>query len=236
MKKLILGLLIAVSVVLNNPKLLTEYTPLGNPVYGYLAADHLGIMQLWDSNFRGGGTGWFIEHKGILMLVTNAHVCDILEPSPINDGGSYLVFKKDGKLESAVPVISVRAFDLCIAAVRQDLNVNTLTLGSSKDLRAGDFMVTLGWGGLNHPELAMGAYLSRTPYGICIKPVLFGCEERAIFLDSLSSTVQSEGGDSGSPVFGINGTVIGILHAGNGKEAKIIPVEYLLKLLEKLPL
>ncbi|MDS0243047.1 MULTISPECIES: trypsin-like peptidase domain-containing protein, partial [unclassified Haloferax] len=145
----------------------------------------------------GGATGWFVDSEG--YIVTNHHVVDGAKELTLwTANGDEYTPTVVGKNKS--PDVAL----LKIEAKKQP----TLTIGSSDGLEVDQPMVSVG-----HPSsvgnwiIGLGQFTGAINY-----------EEAP---DDLGSTLPGTQGSSGSPVFSMNGEVVGLTYGGMPKNARM---------------
>lgn len=132
------------------------------------------------------GSGVVVSQDGLIL--TAAHV--------VQGAKSMMVIFPDGKEKEGKVLGANRTKDVAMVQIVDPGNYPFATIGSSDELKVGDFVVAMGHAGgydtLRKPPLRFGRVVSRNANGF------------------LSSDCTLIGGDSGGPLFDLQGNVIGI--------------------------
>lgn len=132
------------------------------------------------------GSGVVVNKEGLIL--TAAHV--------VQGAGSMNVLFQDGKEFQAKVLGANRTKDIAMLQMITLGNYPHAEVGSSDHLKVGDFVVTMGHAGgfeiLRKPPVRFGRVISKNPNGF------------------FTSDCTMIGGDSGGPVFDLNGKIIGI--------------------------
>lgn len=139
---------------------------------------------------RSMGSGFFLRDTS--TIVTNHHV--------IKDAASIVVFATELQIYRKAQIVGVdRRMDLALLRVRPVPGAKALTLGSSANLRPGD------------PLFAIGNPFG---YGNSVSSGILSAKGRAVGTGSLGHLLQTDvplnPGNSGGPLFDLNGSVVGI--------------------------
>lgn len=144
------------------------------------------------STHAGTGSGFFITDSGYIL--TNAHV--------VEDAVNVRITTYDGKTYDASIVGSDVKTDIAVLKAPEEAVMKALTIGDSKNVRTGDFVLAIG-----HPT---GEELSFTAtFG------MVGAVERSVTIDGVRNDyIQIDAainpGNSGGPLFDMNGLIIGV--------------------------
>lgn len=159
-------------------------------------------------NGKGHGTGFFIRHN---ILVTNAHVVKGTDKVKVQLVNNAIV---DGD------VVAVdNQHDL--ALVKVAFSKQSVTVLNTKHLKRGDSVFTIGFGKSTW-------YSAR--YGKVLYHYLLDIPHYGIKATYVRASLGVLPGHSGSPVFGSEGKVVGIISLGGGGEAMFIPAHYIVTL------
>lgn len=198
-------------------------------------------VRIYNLEMNSGGTGSiFKSYDNATHILTNKHICRLIEPGGIVDykGKQYLVthYKK------------FQQHDLCLIRIASNLGVNlriaqTINKVSSKAIVSGHPSLL--------PHIATVGHLSEREdiqliVGIkqCTKEDYANDPDTCIFfggmpvIETLDSQLISnliKPGNSGSAVFNDKGEVIGVVFAGSGRDFSygyIVPQIYLYYFLE----
>ena len=144
---------------------------------------------------EGNGTGWLLSENG--EIITNEHVVEGLDEVTIR--------LLDGRRFPGTVVGRINPPDVAVVKIVPPSGMVPLSLGDSSKLQKGDPLVVVG-----HPGI-MGNWVTT------IGPF----EEISIIKDAQGNNVQdlvslvpSVKGNSGSPLFNIDGKVIGLIYGG----------------------
>ena len=145
---------------------------------------------------EGAGSGWIIDENGI--IVTNNHV--------VEDANAITVTLDDGRTFSVDPS-SVRTDvlnDLAIFSINAS-NLPTLSIGTSSQLRVGDWVIAVG--------NALGLGIRATEGIVSRLGVTIPFDQSQTLYDLLETTAVINPGNSGGPLVNLAGEVIGITSA-----------------------
>jgi S1-C subfamily serine protease len=194
-------------------------------------------VRIFNLEKSSGGTGSiFRSYNNATHILTNKHICRLIEPGGVVDykGKQYLVshYKK------------FKEHDLCIVRIEANLGIDlevddTLAKESDKSVVSGHpnllpHISTVGH--LSEREdidLVIGTKKC-TEQDIIVDPMtcgFFGGMPVVKTLDSQLISNLIKPGNSGSAVFNKNGKLIGVVFAGNGRDFSfgyIVPQIYLL--------
>ncbi len=144
------------------------------------------------------GSGFVVSKDG--FIVTNAHV--------VADASSYSVKFYDGTEANAILIGADSACDLAVLKIRNDIDLHPVSFGDSNQVRVGDF------------AMAIGTPSGEELYGSMTFGVISGKDRAIDITNSSGQTVitmyllQTDAtlnpGNSGGPLFNMNGQVIGI--------------------------
>jgi serine protease Do len=145
---------------------------------------------------EGAGSGWIIDSEGI--IVTNNHV--------VEGASSITVTLDDGRSYSAdVSGVATDVLnDLAILKINAG-NLPALTVGDSKALRVGDWVVAIG--------NALGQGIRATEGIISRKGVSLDVDQGETLYDLIETSAAINPGNSGGPLVDLAGEVIGITSA-----------------------
>ncbi len=148
----------------------------------------------------GSGTGFIVgSNETDLLIATNNHVVEGAKTL-------HIVFSDDQQVDATVRATDPN-YDLAIVSVPLDKisketmdTITVATLGSSDDIQVGQMVVAIG-NALGYGQSVTVGYLS--------------AKDRAVTIDGntkklLQTDAAINGGNSGGPLFNINGEVIGI--------------------------
>ena len=151
-----------------------------------------------------GGTGVTISTEG--LIATARHVVE---------GGESFSVEFDGGMPVEAKLVGIAAStDLALISVVDHKAEHVATLAAGGPPRQGDHVISLGHPLLleGDPSLAWGI-VTAAERRITLKDDVHGIGE----FRTIQATLQSAGGASGSPVFNMNGQVVGILVAGGDR-------------------
>lgn len=144
------------------------------------------------------GTGFIVSKDG--LIVTNKHVVSAT-------GGSYKVITKDDKEYEVVSINRDPANDIAIIKINAD-NLTPLDLGSSENLKVGQFVVAIG--------TALGEFRHTVTTGVISglgRGITAGSSFEG-FVEKLDDVIQTDAainpGNSGGPLLNSAGQVIGV--------------------------
>jgi len=145
---------------------------------------------------QGAGSGWILDKSGI--IVTNNHVVEGASSITVtmDDGSTYTVD------QSAVFTDVLN--DLAIIKIDAQ-NLPAVTVGDSKSLRVGEWVVTIG-NALGQGIRATEGIISRQGVSIPVAP-------GQTLYDLIETTAAINPGNSGGPLVNLAGEVIGITSA-----------------------
>lgn len=143
-------------------------------------------VSLFSKKSESSGSGVIISREGLIL--TAGHVVDGLD--------EITVVFPDGKQASGKVLGSNRTKDSAMVKLVEEGPWPFVELGDSKTVKVGDFVISLGHAGGYDPL--------RTP------PVRFGRVVGANTLGFIGSDCTLIGGDSGGPLFDLEGKLIGI--------------------------
>jgi serine protease Do len=145
---------------------------------------------------EGAGSGWIIDENGI--IVTNNHV--------IEGANTITVTLYDGRTFSVDPdsVHTDSLNDLAIFRIDAS-NLPVLSIGSSSQLRVGDWVIAIG--------NALGLGIRATEGIISRQDVQIQVAQDEVLYDLLETTAVINPGNSGGPLVNLSGEVIGITSA-----------------------
>lgn len=176
------------------------------------------FLGMGDGAVQGQGSGFVIDDEG--LVVTNHHVVD--------GARSVRVRLSDGRRFEAEVVGSDPATDLALLRLHGADELPAVTLGQSKSLQVGDWVVAVG-----NP---MGLDHSATVGIISGK----GRGSMGLYADSYLDFLQTDAdiapGSSGGPLFNLRGEVVGINTAvGAGlRPGFAIPIDQAKQIIEQL--
>ncbi len=146
------------------------------------------------------GSGFIIDEKG--LIVTNNHV--------IQGADDIFVKTDDGETFDAKVVGTDSAMDLAVLQIESDQNFKIVKFGNSDLARIGDWVIAIG-NPLNLGGTVTAGIISAKNRGI-------GMNRYEDFIQTDASINQ---GNSGGPLFNMNGEVIGINTAIYGQSGSI---------------
>ncbi|MCX6043683.1 MAG: trypsin-like peptidase domain-containing protein [Chloroflexi bacterium] len=161
---------------------------------------------------RGAGAGTIWHADG--LIITNAHVVDGIRQGRTGDG-ALTVLLSDGRELPAYVLARDPEHDL--AALRVDAqNLPTITLGDSRQLQAGQFVLCLGF-----PWGVTGGATS----GIVIDAGAALPEVRDPHHEWIAASLHLRPGHSGGPMVDVQGRLVGINTMMNGPDVGVaVPV------------
>ena len=143
----------------------------------------------------GVGTGWIMSDSGHIM--TNEHVVGEFDYLTVRflDGRRF-----EGRVIGRNP-------DLDVAVIKIDppSGITSLSVGTTTDLKSGDPLVAIG-----HPGI-MGYWITTIGTFTTAETILGNGE---FGLDTLVSSVPGSEGNSGGPMFNMDGQVVGLIYGG----------------------
>lgn len=140
-------------------------------------------------NEGGSGSGVVVSPDGLILTV--AHVN---EP-----GGKFLVTFPDGRKATACGLGSIVSHDAAMVRIQEEGTYPFSPVGRSANLQKGQPCIALGYAAglkIGHPALRLGFVVA--------------CEKPQAQRRRLQTTCLMEPGDSGGPVFDLEGRVIGL--------------------------
>lgn len=144
------------------------------------------------------GTGFVISKDG--LIATNKHVVDA-------ESAKYKVITKDGKEYEVTKITRDPANDLAILKI-DATNLTPLELGSSDNLKAGQFVIAIGTALGEFRHTVTTGVISGLGRGITAGDPLQG------FVERLDDVIQTDAainpGNSGGPLLNSAGQVIGV--------------------------
>ena len=165
---------------------------------------------------RGQGSGFIVDESG--LIITNWHV--------VNGAQTIQVALAKGDILSARLVGADPATDIALLQVSAPVNLSAVNLGTSEDIRPGQWVVAIGSPfGLEH-SVTVGV-LSATGRSIGMGP----------FDNFLQTDASINPGNSGGPLFNLNGEVIGVNTAiiRNGQGIGFaVPIDVVTEILDQL--
>lgn len=150
-----------------------------------------------DPKKQGSGSGVIVQKDGLIL--TAAHVTNAT-------GDDLIIIFPDGKRVKGVALGANRGTDAGMAKITESGDWPAVEIGSSDKMRLGDWCVAMG-----HPG---GFSLERRP------PVRAGRIWRRDLDGAIFSSCPLIGGDSGGPLFDLEGRVIGINSSIHGEVDK----------------
>ncbi len=175
----------------------------------------------------GGGTGFFVSEDG--LIVTNKHVVEDID-------AEYTVLLGDEEEYSVDIIARHPVFDIAILKVvtQEDKKFPVLTLGSSDDIRVGQYALAIG--------NSLGEFSNSVSLGIIsgLSRNLRASDGRGNS-ESLNDIIQTDAainpGNSGGPLLDINGNVIGVnVAVARGAEnvGFALPINQVKKIVEQV--
>jgi serine protease Do len=164
------------------------------------------------------GSGFIISADG--LVVTNNHVAD--------QGDRFEVALADGRLFEATVVGADPQMDLAVLRLAKAEQLPTVVLGSSDDMRIGDWVIAVG--------SPMGLEQTVTRGIVSAK----GRGSLGLYRDGYADFLQTDAainpGNSGGPLFNLQGEVIGINTAIGGHDGLgfAVPIDQAKALLPRL--
>lgn len=162
--------------------------------------------DLVSPNMEYTGTGFFVDNHG--DVATAFHVIEKLE--------SITVTTADG-VDHPAKIVSTRpAEDLAVVSIGADQKTDPVKLArDSNDVQPGDILT-----GIGHPNGWPKEYMSPGKYTHTqtIKDLVGSVtiDGRNPQQQLMSANLNTQGGDSGGPVFNANGQVVGLMARGDG--------------------
>ncbi len=141
---------------------------------------------------RGSGSGFVVNQSG--LIITNAHVVEGAEQVRVTlSDGRRLVGTVKGRDEPT---------DLAVVQVEAEGNLPTVQLGSSEQLRPGEWVIALGnpLGLNNSVTVGIISALGRTSTQVNVNKRV----------DFIQTDAAINPGNSGGPLLNVNGEVVGI--------------------------
>ncbi len=154
------------------------------------SADRAGQGRAGGPRAPSSGSGFFISADG--YLITNSHV--------VRDRTNLFVLR-DGERHAAQVIASDAANDIAILKV--DLPSTPLALGSARQARVGEEVIALGY-----PLSQIQGQEMRATFGRINALSSINSDSRHLQIDA-----ATQPGNSGGPLLGIDGRVIGIVTA-----------------------
>ena len=145
----------------------------------------------------GDGTGWFISDTG--HIVTNEHV--------VEGNETVTIRLLNGQRFDAHVLGQNKTPDVALLKIEppHEIRITPLTLGSSANLTETDTLISIGHPGITGYWITTIGGFKRFSYVISTD----GTKSTEMI-----TTVPGKQGSSGSPVFDINGKVVGLVYAG----------------------
>jgi serine protease Do len=143
---------------------------------------------------EGAGSGWIISEDGI--IVTNNHV--------VEGADSVSVTLDDGRIFPAATIRTDSISDLAIVKVNAS-NLPAVAIGSSEQLRVGDWVVAIG--------NALGEGISATNGIVSRKDISITDDTGLTRYNFIQTNAAINPGNSGGPLVNMAGEVIGITNA-----------------------
>lgn len=177
------------------------------------------------NNVKSGGTGFAINHNGQHYILTNRHVCEVQQEG--------MVLVAQGRYKQLHRVLAIdAAYDLCV--IEGVENDEGLKIANKVTFQEPVYLV--GHPRLQPITLRDGFIEEFSPqtvsycrgYNPHILPTMDLSDILDLFKDciitapSYVATIESQPGNSGSPVLNASGDVIGVLYAGNGTGISIL--------------
>lgn len=166
--------------------------PFPNQPFGDMFKD-FGIPQERDAYAL--GSGFIIDEKGI--IITNNHVID---------GAKDIVVQVNGGKEFKAKVLGADPLtDIAVLKINSDVKLNAVKFGDSDSTRIGDWVIAIG-----------------NPFGLggTVTSGIISAKNRSLgqrgsfkdlrYQDFIQTDASINTGNSGGPLFDINGNVIGI--------------------------
>ncbi|MBN1168273.1 trypsin-like peptidase domain-containing protein [Candidatus Woesebacteria bacterium] len=195
-----------VTVAIETPRrTILEYRPFGG-----------GFSQRYEGGEEQDiGSGFIVSEDG--LIITNKHVVD-------SEGAIYKVITQDDKEYEVVKISTDPSNDIAILKIDAD-NLVPVELGSSKDLKVGQFVIAIGTALGEFRHTVTTGVVSGLGRGIIAGSVFEGYVERLD--DVIQTDAAINPGNSGGPLLNSAGQVIGINVATAGAEniAFAIPID-----------
>ncbi|HOP49379.1 MAG TPA: trypsin-like peptidase domain-containing protein [Ignavibacteriales bacterium] len=173
------------------------------------------------------GSGFIISEDG--YIVTNDHVA--------GNGNKIIVTLTNGESYNAKIIGTDYTSDICLLKIDVDYKLPFISLGDSKDIIIGEWVVALGnpFGLFNindQPTVSVGV--------VSAKNLVLDPSQQRYYTGMIQTDAAINGGNSGGPLVNINGEVIGIntiiYSAGSGGNIGIgfaVPINKVKKYIEK---
>jgi serine protease Do len=162
-------------------------------ILGYEHAVNGGRYSSWITKVTS-GTGFFVDERGYVL--TNKHV--------VNDAGTYTVILANGDREDASVVYKDPNNDLAIIKI-PGFNYPVMPLGDSSDLKIGETVV-----GIGNSYSRDGTIVAPGSISALNKTILLETDTDDHLRNLIQTTTQLYPGDSGGPLFTLDGEVVGI--------------------------
>jgi len=160
-----------------------------------------------NSFFQSSGSGFVVDSSGLIL--TNTHVVR----DAMRTGNSVKVTLSDGVTEYRGVVQHADAMsDVAIVRVRPSKPLATVRLGTSANLRPGEFVVALGApaGLSNSVSAGIVSAVARTRSDIGLVDRRAPDRVRASQMEYIQTDAAINGGNSGGPLLNLAGEVIGV--------------------------
>jgi len=167
---------------------------------------------------QGSGVIIYTDDKNALVL-TAKHV--------VESGINFTVTTFDGKTASGCNVMEFAGYDLALIRVTFETPYPPVSIGCARNLRLGDRLFIIGspLGFDNFNSVSLGILSSKSR--ACPKEA-----DRYGWQTLMQTDAASMPGNSGGPVFAIDGKLVGIIVAGMGQSGNIgyfIPIDVIEK-------
>lgn len=190
-------------------------------------AQHIAGIYLTDGQFV--GSAFFVEHKGKVRMISNAHVCNV--------GGNKVIYKTGTKhVGFAKPVRLKETQDLCELEFQAGPKTG-FKIGSLRDLnlrdedRSNDVVESLGFIRGELVQAEGGFEANHEVRMECDRDYYKSCKPGTIlYFNAMKFTHPTYGGQSGSPLL-LQGKVVGIMFARDLDTGMFIPHEEIEKFL-----
>jgi S1-C subfamily serine protease len=149
----------------------------------------------------GNGTGWLMSDYGHIM--TNQHV--------VEGRDSVTVRLLDGRRFEGPIIGQTTSPDVAVIKIDPPSGMVPLSVGTTTDLKAGDPLVVVG-----HPGI-MGYWIATIGTFKKFENVI---GDESIEWEGLITTVPGKQGSSGSPMFNLDGQVVGLVYGGQSLEPR----------------